>query len=285
MTIEDIDDADVVNPLLRQQGIRSLLGVPLLAGGDVLGVLHVGTIALRSFDESDVDVLQMVADRVALTIHATLSETERAVSGMLQRSLLPPALPQVPGLDVGLPLHRRRRRHRGRRLVRRVRPPAGGCASPSATSWGVACGPRWSWDGCAAPCGRTRWPTRRPGRGARPGRPAAAALRARRDGDVLVMALLDPRSTGSTWPPPATPPRCSRPTAAPGGSSTCPSTRRSGSPRPAGGGPPPSTCRPARCSASTPTGWSSGGAGRSTRRSSTCVRRWPPGRRRRSARR
>jgi hypothetical protein len=34
----------VLNPLLLQKGIRSLVGVPLLADGTVLGVLHVGTL-------------------------------------------------------------------------------------------------------------------------------------------------------------------------------------------------------------------------------------------------
>jgi transcriptional regulator with GAF, ATPase, and Fis domain len=41
--IEDIDHSEVLNPILRSSGVRSLLGVPLLDGhGEVLGVLHVG---------------------------------------------------------------------------------------------------------------------------------------------------------------------------------------------------------------------------------------------------
>jgi phosphoserine phosphatase RsbU/P len=31
-----------LNPILFQKGTRSLLGVPLLAHGDVVGVMHVG---------------------------------------------------------------------------------------------------------------------------------------------------------------------------------------------------------------------------------------------------
>src|SRR4029453_18703561 len=42
VTIDDVQDADVVNPVLRQKGIRSLLGVPLLVGDRLLGGLHVG---------------------------------------------------------------------------------------------------------------------------------------------------------------------------------------------------------------------------------------------------
>jgi anti-sigma regulatory factor (Ser/Thr protein kinase)/putative methionine-R-sulfoxide reductase with GAF domain len=100
VTIDDIDDADVVNPLLRERGIRSLLGVPLLAGGELLGVLHVGTLHPRHFAAEDVDLLQMVADRVALATRSSLSDTERRASGLLQRSLLPERLPHVPGLET-----------------------------------------------------------------------------------------------------------------------------------------------------------------------------------------
>ena len=100
VAIEDVQDGDVVNPVLRQKGIRSLLGVPLLVGGRLLGVLHVGTLAPRHFRDVDVDLLQMVADRVALATQARLYETERRAAIVLQRSLLPERLPQVPGLDV-----------------------------------------------------------------------------------------------------------------------------------------------------------------------------------------
>jgi hypothetical protein len=46
----------VVNQLLRDKGIRSLLGVPLVAGGQLLGVLHVGTVSQRRFDDEDVEL-------------------------------------------------------------------------------------------------------------------------------------------------------------------------------------------------------------------------------------
>lgn len=100
VVIDDIEDADVVNPVLRERSICSLLGVPLLAGGRLLGVLHVGTTTRRHFDESDIDLLRVVADRVALATQTTLSEAERTASVVLQRSLLPQRLPQIPGLET-----------------------------------------------------------------------------------------------------------------------------------------------------------------------------------------
>ena len=96
--IEDLRYADVVNPILRQKGIRSLLGVPVHVEGRVIGVMHVGTLHQRLFDEQDVAVLQLAADRAALAIdNARLSE-QRAVTEIMQRTLLPDALPQLPGL-------------------------------------------------------------------------------------------------------------------------------------------------------------------------------------------
>src|SRR5258705_13474067 len=51
--VPDIDRADILNPILREKGIRSLLGVPLLVEGRVTGVLHVGSRTPREFTEDD----------------------------------------------------------------------------------------------------------------------------------------------------------------------------------------------------------------------------------------
>jgi signal transduction histidine kinase len=66
--LDDVDHADVLNPILREKGIKSMLGVPLVVAGDVLGVIHVGTLAHRRFTGDDVELLQLVANRVALAI-------------------------------------------------------------------------------------------------------------------------------------------------------------------------------------------------------------------------
>src|SRR4029079_14673392 len=42
--ITALDHAEIVNPLLREKGIKSLLGVPLIVEGSVIGVLHVGAL-------------------------------------------------------------------------------------------------------------------------------------------------------------------------------------------------------------------------------------------------
>jgi serine phosphatase RsbU (regulator of sigma subunit)/anti-sigma regulatory factor (Ser/Thr protein kinase) len=102
VAIEEIDNTNVANPLLIQKGIRSILGVPLLAGGEVLGVLHVGTLTPRAFTDDDVDLLRMVSDRVALAARVHQSEGERTAARVLQRSLLPERLEPVPGLETAV---------------------------------------------------------------------------------------------------------------------------------------------------------------------------------------
>ncbi|HEX6420139.1 MAG TPA: GAF domain-containing SpoIIE family protein phosphatase [Acidimicrobiales bacterium] len=102
VVVDDLDTAEVVNPLLRGRGLRSLLGVPLLAGGDLIGVLHVGTLVPRHFTDDDVDLLRMAADRVALATRASMTRGERAAARRLQRSLLPGRLPAVAGIEVAV---------------------------------------------------------------------------------------------------------------------------------------------------------------------------------------
>src|SRR5438874_3651711 len=49
VVLDDLEHAEVVNPLLREKGLRALLGAPLLAHGEVLGVVHVGSLEPREF--------------------------------------------------------------------------------------------------------------------------------------------------------------------------------------------------------------------------------------------
>jgi serine phosphatase RsbU (regulator of sigma subunit)/anti-sigma regulatory factor (Ser/Thr protein kinase) len=98
--IEDVDHADILNPILREKGIRSLLGVPLLVEQRVLGVLHVGSLVPRRFTGEEAALLQLAADRAAIAIeHATLYE-QRQLAELLQRRLLPTDMSTAAGLQL-----------------------------------------------------------------------------------------------------------------------------------------------------------------------------------------
>ena len=80
----------------------SVLAVPMSAGGAVAGALvfvnHEGS---RRFDDHDRVIAEEVARRVALAIESARLAEERAhVADALQRELLPPSLPPMPGWEV-----------------------------------------------------------------------------------------------------------------------------------------------------------------------------------------
>ena len=95
-----VDRSNVLNPILLEKGIRSLVGVPLLVHGAVIGVLHVGTMRNRIFTTDDAALLQLAADRAALAVQSLRSREDRAAAAALQRSLLPSALPVIRGVEI-----------------------------------------------------------------------------------------------------------------------------------------------------------------------------------------
>jgi GAF domain-containing protein/anti-sigma regulatory factor (Ser/Thr protein kinase) len=100
ISIEDVDHADILNPILRKKGIRSLLGVPLLVESRVLGVLHVGTLTPRVFTADDRDLLQLAADRAAMAIEQATLYEQRRIAEAVQRRLLPAELGTIPGVEL-----------------------------------------------------------------------------------------------------------------------------------------------------------------------------------------
>ncbi len=87
---------------LRALALRSVMIAPMSAGGAVVGALvfvnHQGS---RSFDDEDLAVAVELAQRAALAIeNARLAEERERVADALQRELLPPSLPRMPGWQV-----------------------------------------------------------------------------------------------------------------------------------------------------------------------------------------
>jgi anti-sigma regulatory factor (Ser/Thr protein kinase)/GAF domain-containing protein len=102
--IPDVDHADILNPILRQKGIQSLLGIPLIVEGELVGVLHVGSLTPRTFGERDLAVLQVAAARAAPGVEraqlVSAFEHEHRVAMVLQRSLLPKRVFEFTGVSV-----------------------------------------------------------------------------------------------------------------------------------------------------------------------------------------
>ncbi|HKW11599.1 MAG TPA: ATP-binding protein [Gemmatimonadaceae bacterium] len=72
------DIAALDTPFLRER-LTSLIGTPLRASGRLVGVIHAGTVDAREFNEEDVILLQLIADRVAHAIdRARILDAERS---------------------------------------------------------------------------------------------------------------------------------------------------------------------------------------------------------------
>ncbi|MER7283131.1 GAF domain-containing SpoIIE family protein phosphatase [Dactylosporangium sp. NPDC000244] len=102
VAIDRVDATTVVSPVLLDEHIAAMLGVPMITAGRVIGVLYVGARTPRAFTPGDIELLQLVADRIAPATQARLHSLDRATAYALQRSLLPSRPPDIPGLEVAV---------------------------------------------------------------------------------------------------------------------------------------------------------------------------------------
>jgi GAF domain-containing protein len=80
LIVRDLSEIEVVNPVLRNSGLRSVAAVPLLSGGHPLGVMYAASYELDRFGTADAELLQLVADRLAAALdRVRLFEKEREV--------------------------------------------------------------------------------------------------------------------------------------------------------------------------------------------------------------
>jgi signal transduction histidine kinase len=86
IVLAEVDEAHVLNPILYAKGIKTLLGVPLMVRDTVTGVLHVGSLVPREFDEDDAELLRLAGERAAMGIeHARLFDAERKARRQLEQ--------------------------------------------------------------------------------------------------------------------------------------------------------------------------------------------------------
>src|SRR6202007_141798 len=57
--LDHVDHTTVLKPILWAKGIHSMMGVPMVAGGRVIGVLHIGSLTPRQFTADEVELLQL----------------------------------------------------------------------------------------------------------------------------------------------------------------------------------------------------------------------------------
>ncbi len=88
--------------LLREVGMRAVLVVPLTIRERTIGALTmVDAESGRSFDRGDLEFAEQIAARAALAVEGARLYSERsAIARTLQDSLLPEAIPEIPGWEL-----------------------------------------------------------------------------------------------------------------------------------------------------------------------------------------
>jgi phosphoserine phosphatase RsbU/P len=114
VTDASIDERTRDNPSVAAMGVRAWAGFPLLSpGGEVLGSFCIVDTAPREWTPRDLEVIRTlaaaasreVALRAAVMSERVARQSAEALVHTLQQSLLPPALPEVPGLDIAGRFH------------------------------------------------------------------------------------------------------------------------------------------------------------------------------------
>ena len=97
------DPADL-REILDELGLTSVITVPMVTKRGVRGAMQfVSAESGRTYDRDDVALAEVAAGRIADALdNMWLTERHRHISGTLQQALLPPRLPQIPGIDVAV---------------------------------------------------------------------------------------------------------------------------------------------------------------------------------------
>jgi len=102
VVLNEVNEVSVLNPILREAGVRRLLGVPVNGKTGLIGVLHVGTFNSRDFTETDIASLEQSAADIGQRLSERTANDGHLAALALQRSLLPAAPPPIDGLDIAV---------------------------------------------------------------------------------------------------------------------------------------------------------------------------------------
>jgi diguanylate cyclase (GGDEF)-like protein/PAS domain S-box-containing protein len=97
--VEDVAHFPIESAGLRRSKLASLAGVPIM-DDEVLGVLHVGTRRPRRFKAEDLELLVLVADRLALALRQSEVETELRRTQAIAQSVLDTAADAILTYDA-----------------------------------------------------------------------------------------------------------------------------------------------------------------------------------------
>lgn len=100
VSLTQVDSSTVVNPVLLDHGVQSLIGVPIVDGSELLGVLHVGYLRRHPATETETRMMTTFAAELGAVLHDRFVDAEHTAAIALQRSLLPTAVRAPAGISI-----------------------------------------------------------------------------------------------------------------------------------------------------------------------------------------
>ena len=97
-------EEDAARAIVDALSLTSVITVPLMSKRGVIGAMQfVSAESEREYGEEDVALAQAAAGRIAAALeNLWLTDQHRNISATLQRSLLPPEVPEIPGVEVAV---------------------------------------------------------------------------------------------------------------------------------------------------------------------------------------
>jgi serine phosphatase RsbU (regulator of sigma subunit) len=100
VALNRVDTSTVLNPVLLAHGVRSLLGVPIIDGSELLGVLHVGFLREHQPGEHETRLMTTFAAELGALLHDRFADAAHTAALALQRSLLPTVVRAPQGISI-----------------------------------------------------------------------------------------------------------------------------------------------------------------------------------------
>ncbi|WP_244927953.1 GAF domain-containing SpoIIE family protein phosphatase [Nocardioides sp. W7] len=100
VVLSQVDRSTVINPVLLDHGVQSLLGVPVMDGSELLGVLHVGYLHGHVATEAETRLLSQHAATLGAGLHDRFADDAHTAALTLQRSLLPTTVTAPEGISI-----------------------------------------------------------------------------------------------------------------------------------------------------------------------------------------
>jgi len=101
--IENLAEHPGFEAVVVYEAFKSLVGAPIKSKGKVIGSFPLGSRQPGKFSQRDATLLESIGNEMGIAIeNSRLYEAQRNISTSLQRSMLPPYVPSIPGMEIGV---------------------------------------------------------------------------------------------------------------------------------------------------------------------------------------